>query len=113
MLPAIERAGLLVTDIEILRLHYAETLRPGASASSRTATRSSGSTTQRFVRMWEFYLAAAEMAFREQAMMVFQIQLTKRQDVVPMTRDYIVREEANGCAALEGRQRPPLRLAGE
>jgi cyclopropane-fatty-acyl-phospholipid synthase len=62
--------------------------------------------------MWEFYLAASEMAFREQAMMVFQIQLTKRQDVVPTTRDYLVREEAR-LRALETGQRPPLRLAGE
>jgi cyclopropane-fatty-acyl-phospholipid synthase len=62
--------------------------------------------------MWEFYLAASEMAFREQALMVMQIQLTKRQDVVPMTRDYIGREEAR-LRALEGGQRPPLRLAGE
>ena len=67
---------------------------------------------QRFVRMWEFYLAASEMAFREQAMMVFQMQLTKRQGVVPMTRDYIMRESAR-LRALEGGQRPPLRLAGE
>ncbi|MEA2936157.1 MAG: cyclopropane-fatty-acyl-phospholipid synthase, partial [Variibacter sp.] len=66
----------------------------------------------RFVRMWEFYLAAAEMAFREQAMMVFQIQLTKRQGVVPMTRDYIVREEGRLRSA-ETDERPPLRLAGE
>ena len=52
------------------------------------------------------------MAFREQAMMVMQIQLTKRQDVVPITRDYIAREEAR-LRALERGQRPPLRLAGE
>jgi cyclopropane-fatty-acyl-phospholipid synthase len=62
--------------------------------------------------MWEFYLAASEMAFREQAMMVMQIQITKRQDVVPITRDYIVREEAR-LRGLERGQRPPLRLAGE
>ena len=66
----------------------------------------------RFVRMWELYLAASEMAFREQAMMVFQMQLTKRQGVVPMTRDYIMREETR-LRALEGGSRPPLRLAGE
>ena len=59
----------------------------------------------RFVRMWEFYLAASEMAFREQAMMVFQIQLTKRQGVVPMTRDYIAREERR-LRALEGEPAP-------
>ena len=62
--------------------------------------------------MWEFYLAASEMAFREQDMMVFQLQLTKRQGVVPMTRDYIARETAR-LRALERGQRPPLRLAGE
>ena len=56
---------------------------------------------QRFVRMWEFYLAASEMSFREQNMMVLQIQLTKRQGVVPMTRDYITREEQR-LRALEG-----------
>ena len=60
--------------------------------------------------MWEFYLAASEMAFREQAMMVFQIQLTKRQDVVPITRDYIAREEAR-LRTLEGGQ-PPAAAAG-
>jgi len=67
---------------------------------------------QRFERMWEFYLAASEMSFREQNLMVFQIQLTKRQGVVPMTRDYIAREEQRLRSA-EGRQRQPLRLAGE
>ena len=62
--------------------------------------------------MWEFYLAASEMSFREQNMMVFQIQLTKRQNVVPMTRDYIMREEQR-LLAVEGKRRPQLRLAGE
>ena len=62
--------------------------------------------------MWEFYLAAAEMYFREQNLMVFQVQLTKRQDVVPMTRDYIVREEAR-LRARESGSVPSLRLAGE
>jgi cyclopropane-fatty-acyl-phospholipid synthase len=62
--------------------------------------------------MWEFYLAASEMSFREQNMMVMQIQLTKRQGVVPITRDYINREEQR-LAALEDARRPRLRLAGE
>ncbi len=62
--------------------------------------------------MWEFYLAASEMAFREQNMMNFQIQLTKKQGVTPMTRDYIAREEQRLRIA-EGKQRQPLRLAGE
>jgi cyclopropane-fatty-acyl-phospholipid synthase len=112
VLPAVERAGLLVTDIEILRLHYAETLKNWRArflAHRDTVARLYDA---RFVRMWEFYLASAEMAFREQAMMVWQMQITKRQGVVPMTRDYIERETRR-LRALEGGQRPPLRLAGE
>jgi cyclopropane-fatty-acyl-phospholipid synthase len=62
--------------------------------------------------MWEFYLAASEMSFREQNLMVFQIQITKRQGVVPMTRTYIGREEQRLQSA-EGKSHPPLRLAGE
>jgi cyclopropane-fatty-acyl-phospholipid synthase len=62
--------------------------------------------------MWEFYLASSEMAFREQNLMVMQIQLTKRQGVTPMTRDYIAREEQRLLAA-ESKRRPQLRLAGE
>ena len=66
----------------------------------------------RFCRTREFYLAASEMAFREQGMMVFQAQLTRRLGVVPITRDYIMREEAR-LRGVEGGHRPPLRLAGE
>jgi cyclopropane-fatty-acyl-phospholipid synthase len=112
VLPAIERAGLLVTDIEILRLHYAETLKHWRDRFMAHREEAERIYDQRFVRMWEFYLAASEMAFREQNMMVMQIQLTKRQGVVPITRDYIAREEAR-LRAFEGGQRPPLRLAGE
>jgi len=112
VLPSIERAGLLVTDIEILRLHYAETLKKWRDRFMAHREEAERIYDQRFVRMWEFYLAASEMAFREQALMVMQIQLTKRQDVVPNTRDYIAREEAR-LRMLEGGQRPPLRLAGE
>jgi cyclopropane-fatty-acyl-phospholipid synthase len=112
VLPAVERSGLLVTDIEILRLHYADTLKAWRErflAHRETAERIYD---PRFCRMWEFYLAGAEMAFRQQNMMVMQIQLTKRQGVVPTTRDYIADEETR-LRELERRQRPPLRLAGE
>jgi cyclopropane-fatty-acyl-phospholipid synthase len=112
VLPAVERAGLLVTDIEILRLHYAETLKAWRQRLLVHRDVVERIYDQRFVRMWEFYLAASEMAFREQALMVFQMQLTRRQGVVPMTRDYIGRETAR-LRGLEGGQRPPLRLAGE
>jgi cyclopropane-fatty-acyl-phospholipid synthase len=112
VLPAVERSGLLVTDIEILRLHYAETLKNWRARFLAHREEVERIYDARFVRMWEFYLAAAEMAFREQAMMVFQLQLAKHQGVVPMTRDYIGRETARLHARERGK-RPPLRLAGE
>ena len=112
VLPAIERAGLLVTDIEILRLHYAETLKAWRERFLARREEVERLYDQRFVRMWEFYLAASEMTFRHHGMMVFQIQLAKRQDVVPVTRGYVEREEAR-LRAIEGGKRPPLRLAGE
>jgi cyclopropane-fatty-acyl-phospholipid synthase len=112
VLPRIEKCGLLVTDIEILRLHYAETLRHWRERFLAHRAEVERIYDERFERMWEFYLACSEMAFREQNMMVFQIQLAKRQGVVPTTRDYITREEQR-LRALEGRQLRPLRLAGE
>ena len=112
VLPHIEKSGLLITDMEILRLHYAETLKAWRERFLAHREEVERIYDRRFVRMWEFYLAASEMSFREQDMMVFQIQLTKRQDVVPMTRDYIAREERRLRGA-EGERHPPLRLAGE
>ena len=112
VLPHIERAGLLVTDIEILRLHYAETLKAWRERFLAHREEAERIYDRRFVRMWEFYLAASEMSFREQNMMNFQIQVTKRQGVTPMTRDYIGREEQR-LRATEGRSQAPLRLAGE
>src|SRR6202043_2151029 len=75
VLPAIQRAQLVVTDVEILRLHYAETLK---AWRARFLARREEVTTlydERFCRMWEFYLAASEMSFRHGGMMIFQIQL--------------------------------------
>jgi cyclopropane-fatty-acyl-phospholipid synthase len=112
VLPAIERAGLLVDDVEILRLHYAETLKIWRERFLAHREEVERLYDARFVRMWEFYLASSEMSFREQNMMVFQLQLTKRQGVVPITRDYIMREEAR-LRGLESGSRVPLRLAGE
>src|SRR5947209_3122830 len=111
VLPAIERSGLLVTDIEILRLHYAETLRAWRERFLAHRESVERIYDPRFCRMWEFYLAGAEMTFRQQAMIGLQIQLTKRQGIVPMTRDYVAGEEVR-LRGLEGGQRPPLRLAG-
>jgi cyclopropane-fatty-acyl-phospholipid synthase len=109
---AIERSGLLIADIEILRLHYAETLKAWRERFLAHREDVERLYDQRFVRMWEFYLAASEMSFREQDMMVMQFQITKHQDIVPLTRDYITLEETR-LRALESGQRLPLRLAGE
>jgi cyclopropane-fatty-acyl-phospholipid synthase len=112
VLPRIEHSGLLVTDIEILRLHYAETLKAWRERFLAHREQVERLYDQRFVRMWEFYLATSEMAFREQDLMVFQIQLTKSQGIVPITRDYIGQEEAR-LRVLEDKSRAPWRLAGE
>lgn len=90
VLPAIERAGLWITDIEILRLHYAETLRHWYERFMQHRNEIAELYDERFCRMWEFYLATSESAFRAQGHMNFQIQLAKRVDTVPLTRDYIV-----------------------
>jgi cyclopropane-fatty-acyl-phospholipid synthase len=112
VVPAIERAGLLVCDIEILRLHYAETLKAWRQRFMARREEAVQLYDERFARMWEFYLASSEMSFRKQNLMNFQIQLTKRQGVVPMTRDYITREEAN-LRGIERGARPRLQIAGE
>ncbi len=110
--PAIERSGLLVCDTEILRLHYAETIKAWRERFLAHRQEAAQLYDQRFVRMWQFYLAASEMSFRKQNLMNLQIQLTKRQGVVPMTRDYIPREEAR-LRTMERGGRPRLRIAGE
>ena len=94
VLPAVERCGLLVNDIEILRLHYAETLHHWRRrfAANRNAVQAIYD--ERFCRMWEFYLAASELSFRRKNYMVFQMQLTRGRDVVPQTRDYLYRATA-------------------
>lgn len=93
VLPAIERAGLLVTDIEILRGHYAETLRLWHERFEAHRDEIRGLYDERFCRMWEFYLLTCELCFRHQGQMVFQIQLAKHPGSVPSTRDYITRFE--------------------
>ena len=93
VLPAIERAGLMTTDVEILRLHYAETLRHWRARFLANRETIRGIYDERFCRMWEFYLAGSEAAFRWQDLMVFQVQLTRASSVLPMTRDYMLQTE--------------------
>ena len=94
VLPRIERTGVSVTDIEILRLHYAETLRHWRQRFLANWDKAAALYDERFCRMWEFYLAGSEVSFRHQGHMVAQIQMTKRVDALPLTRDYMGAWEA-------------------
>jgi cyclopropane-fatty-acyl-phospholipid synthase len=94
VLPHIESQGLYITDIEILRLHYARTLREWRRRFADHRERAVAIYDERFCRMWEFYLAASECAFRFYGMNNFQIQFTKNQHVLPLTRDYMLEAEA-------------------
>jgi cyclopropane-fatty-acyl-phospholipid synthase len=89
VLPAIEAARLWITDIEILRLHYAETLKEWSARFQLHRAEIAKLADERFCRMWELYLAGAEMQFRYLNTMVFQIQLARTVDSVPLTRDYM------------------------
>ena len=89
ILPHIEASGLLVTDIEILRLHYAKTLKLWRDNFERSRDRVANVMSDRFCRMWEYYLAGSEVAFRYQDLAVFHIQLAKKIDAVPLTRQYL------------------------
>ena len=111
VLPAVERSGLYVADVEILRLHYAETLREWRKRFLANWQKAAERMGEEFCRMWEVYLAASETGFRYQALMVFQIQLTKRNSTLPMTRDYMLEEERRLKARDAGSFAP--RLAGE
>jgi cyclopropane-fatty-acyl-phospholipid synthase len=86
----VERCGLWVTDVEILRLHYAETLRHWRERFMARRDEVVRLYDDRFCRMWEFYLALCEIGFRQRTNMVFQMQLTKRVDTLPITRDYMI-----------------------
>lgn len=92
-LATIEPTGLTVTDIEILHHHYAETLRHWRAKCSQKQQIIIGSWGERFYRMWEFYLASCEAAFRARGFMVFQIQMFKNPELAPLTRNYIQQEE--------------------
>jgi cyclopropane-fatty-acyl-phospholipid synthase len=101
VLPTIEELRLWVTDIEILRLHYAETLRAWRRRFERNRDRVKAIYDERFCRMWEMYLVGSEIAFRRQDHMVFQMQLAKTVDAVPVTRDYMLDWEREHSAAAE------------
>ena len=85
----IENAGLIVTDIEVLRLHYSHTLRHWKENCIRNKEKIVKMFDEKFFRMWEFYLAGCEMAFKWGDQVVYQFQLTKNYSSTPVTRDYI------------------------
>jgi cyclopropane-fatty-acyl-phospholipid synthase len=93
VMPAVERSGLIATDIEVLRLHYAETLRHWRRNASAKRDAIAAMYDERFCRMFDFYLSGAELAFRRKGHMVWQMQLAREGDAVPLTRDYITEAE--------------------
>lgn len=101
--PAIERAGLVICDIEVQRLHYAQTLRIWRERFLARRDEARALYDERFCKMWEFYLSMSETAFRYQDIAIFQVQLARRQEAVPLTRDYVGQREARL------REREPLR----
>jgi cyclopropane-fatty-acyl-phospholipid synthase len=109
VLPPVERSGLMATDVEILRLHYAETLRHWRR---RFAANRDAITTlydDAFCRMFEFYLAASEITFRRSGHMVWQLQLAHGLGAVPLTRDYIGAVEAGKAVEVKVEASNPLR----
>ena len=90
----VELLGLMITDVEVKRLHYAYTLREWRKRFLARREEALQIYDERFCRMWEFYLSASEASFRYEGIVVFQIQLAKQQESVPLTRDYIAKREA-------------------
>ncbi|HVY19601.1 MAG TPA: cyclopropane-fatty-acyl-phospholipid synthase family protein [Bauldia sp.] len=114
VMPAIEKSGLVTTDIEILRLHYAKTLRAWRERFLAHKDQVLTFFDERFVRLWEFYLASSEVAFRVGALDNFQIQLSKQLEALPLTRRYMVdAEDALRRKESSAADRRPVRLAGE
>jgi cyclopropane-fatty-acyl-phospholipid synthase len=101
VLPVLEHLRVWVTDIEILRLHYAETLRAWRRRFERNRDRVLALYDERFYRMWEMYLVGSEIAFRRQDHMVFQMQFARAVDAVPVTRDYMLDWEREHSGATE------------
>jgi cyclopropane-fatty-acyl-phospholipid synthase len=116
VLRAIEPTGLYVTDIEVLRLHYAETLRLWRERFLARRAEAARIYDERFVRMWDAYLSVCEVGFRHQHLMVFQMQIAKGMETLPMTRDYMVdweRAQAEADAETESSAEPKARRGGK
>jgi cyclopropane-fatty-acyl-phospholipid synthase len=114
--PVIERSRLWITDLEVLRLHYAETLKAWRRRFLQQRERVLELYDERFCRMWETYLAGSEIVFRYGGHLVMQIQMAKAVDTVPLTRDYMFDWERAHRAADEraaADSAPPDRAAAD
>ncbi len=101
---AIEKADLISTDVEVWRMHYAETLRHWYERFMSNIDAARALYDERFCRMWRYYLTASEMTFRYNRQVVFQFQLSRKLDAVPLSRDYLYRDGSHDghlCAAAE------------
>jgi cyclopropane-fatty-acyl-phospholipid synthase len=112
-LDAIERSGLWTTDMEVLRTHYAETLRHWRERVERQRREIEHLYDARFYRMWTFYLALCEMGFRYNGLMVMQLQIAADSDALPITRDYLSVEETHIAHRLHAVDHAPLALVAE
>ncbi len=86
---AVEKSGLTITDVEVLRLHYAQTLRHWSDRFNAQLDKARALYDDRFVRMWRYYLMAAELSFSVEKLAVFQFQIARDKTAVPITRDYL------------------------
>ncbi|MGZ8346350.1 MAG: class I SAM-dependent methyltransferase, partial [Allosphingosinicella sp.] len=98
-----ERNRLIVSDVEAVRYHYAHTLEEWYHRTNNAREEIIELYDERFFRMWQFYLAGAEAAFRYGGLVNWQLQYLKRRDAIPMTRDFIFEEEVR----LRGLEEPP------
>ena len=113
VVPVVERTSLWITDIEVLRLHYAETLRCWRENFARNRAEIARLYDERFCRMWEFYLIGSELSFRHDYNMVFQMQMSRGIRNVPLTRDYMIDWERGRAAAMSSRAGPGKERAAE
>ena len=89
VLTEVERQGLIITDIEVLRLHYARTIRAWSDKFEANYAKILPMYDERFMRMWRYYLAASEIGFTHMSNVIFHFQITRDQSAVPLTRDYL------------------------
>lgn len=99
--PAIERTGMFITDVEVLRIHYADTLRVWRQRFAEHRDEIAALYDERFCRMWEFYLCGCEASFRFGHSVVMQFQLARQIDTAPITRDYLYRAQEAGARRLQ------------